>query len=96
MSNKKKNADKLKKELKEVINSLEKLLIGMKEIEAKLSAQSNKEAIQIGDRVHSINKPYDNGIVTCFSKGNRFVFIKTGDGSEQYKAPKYVRKGPRD
>ena len=78
-------------EIKSIIADLENLLRRTGKIETALS--NAIKSIQVGDTVYSVNKPYHDGKVTRFSKGQEFVFIRTNSGREEYKNPGNVRKG---
>jgi len=81
--------------IKSIIADLENLLRRTGKIETALSNAITQESIQVGDTVYSVNKPYHDGKVTRFSKGQEFVFIRTNSGREESKNPGNVRKGTR-
>ena len=90
------NLNDLHQEIQHIITNLDRLLIHTKTIESKLREEiKSRNDIKVGDKVRSTTEPYHDGIVTRFSKNRDFVFIRTGSGKEEFKAPRYVQLDPR-
>jgi len=88
---------KLNNELKKIVVEVKRLLERIKIIECALAESIQEEdELQVGDEVHSINKPFHDGVIIRFSKNREFAFLLTKGGKEVSKSPKYLNKGKRE